>query len=63
MTLKDYARKINELAKKFPDAIIVYGKDDEGNSFHEVCFDPSPGHFEGRNFESNKAEINSVCIN
>ena len=36
MTLKEYAQKINELAEKHPDALVVYAIDDEGNAFHPV---------------------------
>ena len=36
MTLKEYAQRINELAEKHPDALVVYAIDDEGNAFHPV---------------------------
>lgn len=48
MKLKDYAKKINELMNQgYEDLDIVYGADDEGNSFQHVTFNPSVGYMKG----------------
>ncbi len=36
MTLKEYAKEINKLAEEYPNVLVVYSSDDEGNSFHRV---------------------------
>ena len=36
MTLKAYSAKIAAMAKKHPNALVVYSHDDEGNFFQEV---------------------------
>ena len=41
MKLVDYAESIKRLAKKHPDATVVFASDEEGNSFHELNFHPS----------------------
>lgn len=71
MKLKEYAAKLTELAKEYPNAKVVYTIDDEGNDFREVNFTPSPGNFGDGEFISDDGteefgqqfKINSVCIN
>jgi hypothetical protein len=71
MTLKEYSEKIAELAKKYPEIKVVYAKDEEGNEFRPVGFEPTPGYYEDRDFtpESNFSvleddlKVNSICIN
>ena len=45
MKLSEYAAAIAEVAKKYPDAKVVYSRDDEGNGYQEVYFTPTPGLF------------------
>lgn len=47
MILKEYAESINELAEKYPDALVVYSSDDEGNSFQKVISAGTLGFFDG----------------
>jgi len=77
MTIKEYARHINRLAKRHPNFEIVSSSDDEGNSFSRVIFAPSIGMFtEGDNsfYTTDEAEWllqakgkrlveNAICIN
>ena len=62
MKLKDYAKKLAALAAKHPNANVVYSKDDEGNQFNEVIYEPTAGTFEDDNFEKSD-KVNAVCIN
>ena len=46
MTLKEYIEKLNKLATDNPEALelpVIYSKDDEGNGFQELTWDPSIG--------------------
>lgn len=64
ITIAEYAKRINALAKKYPNAILVYSSDDEGNSYSELCTMPHVGYFsdEGE-FDSEADETNAICIN
>ena len=65
MKLKEYAKWVAKMAKKHPNALVVYSSDDEGNSFHEVNddfgfvdkFDRASGEWD----ESGKTT--AICIN
>lgn len=63
MKLVDYAESIKRLAKKHPNATVVYASDEEGNEFKETHFYPAAGNFDGTSFDSECEEVNSVCIN
>ena len=69
MKLKYFAKKINELAERYPDLAVVYSSDDEGNSFDEVYYDPSLGFFDrgdfvtGADLKEYLYKINACCIN
>lgn len=41
MKLKEYIEKLNKLYKEHGDLELVYSKDDEGNEFNYLNFDPS----------------------
>lgn len=42
MTLKDYAKMINDLVKAgHGDKIVIAAADDEGNSYSDVTYTPS----------------------
>jgi hypothetical protein len=62
MKLKEYAKNIAAIAKKYPNATVVSASDEEGNSFDEVQFTPTAGNFNGRDFDD-EGKINAVCIN
>lgn len=41
MKLKEYIEKLNKLYKEHGDLELIYSKDDEGNEFSYLNFDPS----------------------
>ena len=43
MKLKEYAKKINELAKENGNLEVAYAIDDEGNGFRYVNYSPCVG--------------------
>ncbi len=47
MTLKKYAEIINKLAEEYPDVLVVYASDDEGNNFQKVNHAGTIGFFKG----------------
>lgn len=64
MTIKEYAKVIARLAKKYPDAKVIYSVDDEGNAFNEVEYSPTPGRFARTGeFGSHVEPVNAICIN
>lgn len=68
MKLKDYAARIAELAKKYPNVEVVYSSDDEGNSFQKVSFFPDAGRFDAGKWKIEKdlderERVNAVCLN
>jgi hypothetical protein len=67
MKLKDYAKRIALLAKKYPNVDLVYASDNEGNSFHNVFYSPAIGEMDGEmfiNYEpDSKAKPTTCCIN
>ena len=64
ITIQEYAQRINALAKKYPNATLIYSADDEGNAYSELFTLPHVGNFsdEGE-FDTESDEINAVCIN
>lgn len=65
MTLKEYTTKLLALmasrpeTEKFP---VVTSKDDEGNGFTLIHYDPSVGNYSDGEF-SEEVEANAVCVN
>ena len=77
-TIKDLLNHLNKITKEDPSLLelpLVYSRDDEGNGFNHVYYDPSLGYFDEERdgdficedvFDEhglNKSEINSICIN
>lgn len=65
MTVKEYAEKLNKLLADRPEKaefVVVTAKDDEGNGFNLVHYDPSVGNYEDREFTAEK-KPNAVCLN
>lgn len=67
MKLKDFAANINKLMEDRPETRefeVVSARDDEGNGFNLVSYEPSVGNYDGdeREFTEEK-ELNAVCIN
>lgn len=77
MTLREFIDKLNRMHKHNPDVLnytVVFSRDDEGNGFDKVNFDPSLGYYHQstRDFDSEEnlkeeydgdVELNAVCIN
>jgi len=62
MKLKEYLEHLNLLVKENPEALehtVVYGVDPEGNSFGEVSWGPSVGHYGDRDF----TDAETVAVN
>lgn len=68
MNIKDFAANIQRLAKKYPDAIVVYSSDSEGNGFSEVDYGPTPGYFDpcSQQWDTEPVDgegIRAICVN
>lgn len=76
MKLKEYAELINKIANRYPNLEVIYSKDDEGNDFQEVVYEPSIGYFEDNEYSAfsnsvttdenvilNEESCNAICIN
>ena len=68
MNLREYLEKLNTLAKDNPSALeleVVTSKDDEGNEFTRVYYEPSLGWFEDYDFTPKEESdgVNAVCLN
>lgn len=65
MKLQEYVDNLIKLIKDRPETAefdVVTSRDDEGNGFTLVHYEPSVGHFEEGEFEEEK-ELNAVCVN
>lgn len=74
MKLKQYLASLNKLAALHPETLefeVVYSKDDEGNGFQTVSYEPVIGFFDSDyagDFYSGdqideEMEVNAVCVN
>lgn len=74
MTLQEYYNKLTYFINNHPQALdfkVVYAKDDEGNEYKPVYYEPSIGFFDGDYIGANSFEehgidpnhANCVCIN
>lgn len=72
MTLREYLKYLNDLAKNMPhllDVELIYASDEEGNSYHKVYKYPTIGEFNnttGENIFYPNAmshEVNAILIN
>ena len=69
MKFKFYLALLNKLAKDHPESLeydVVYGQDDEGNSFGEVVYAPTIGEATGmdhKEFSNTTETPNAVCLN
>jgi len=67
MKLKEFAENINKLLKERPESAefdVVSSRDDEGNGFNLVSYDPSIGTYDAVDKEfSSESKPNAVCIN
>lgn len=77
MKLKEYLENFQKLVETNPailDYEVVYGKDDEGNNFQKVNYEPSIGIFDEEDdmfisenqkgeWDREEEENNTICIN
>ena len=71
ITLQEHIETLQKLAKENPKLKalpIVYSRDDEGNGFQKVVYQPGVGHIDERGeFDSDCTrkgkKVNCVCIN
>lgn len=75
MKLKEYIKNLLAFADENPDALemdVIYAKDDEGNGYQGIYYEPSLGYFDedrdftpvdSEDFEEYEEEANAVCIN
>jgi len=74
MKFGDYVANLNKFLKDNPeskDFETITSKDDEGNGFNRVYYNPSTGHYDendgefdqGQDDEDQKQTHNAVCVN
>ena len=72
MKLSKLIENLQAIHKEYGDLNCVYAKDDEGNGFQPIHYEPSVGEYdkEERYFEPQDVdndeyvvEINAVCVN
>jgi hypothetical protein len=74
MTFAEYKRQLDELAEENPhpmDVVVITSKDDEGNGFSPVVYDPGFGRFGMGEYTGipkdasaeDKKKINAICVN
>ncbi len=75
MTLKEYINNLTKFAEENPETLdmqVVTSKDDEGNGYNLVYYEPSKGIFEDGDFTTfaqyeefgrDSSETNAVCVN
>lgn len=78
MKLKDFVENLHEMILESPELLemtVITSSDDEGNSFDEVHYIPTPGFFNRdereffhleedlEEFEIEKSNFNAICIN
>ena len=80
MKLKKYIENLQKLAQDNPSTLemeVVYSKDDEGNGYSGVYYEPSIGHYDSDEREFTAKDLidgepeeydedikmNSICIN
>ena len=67
MKIQTYIKKLQQIAKNNPDAIVIYSSDEEGNSFNEVLREPEVIYYNREEREINDVKYDgfviAVCIN
>jgi hypothetical protein len=75
MTLKEYFEGLQKFITENPDALefqVITSKDDEGNGYNPVYYEPSKGHYDGDDYISHSqfeewgrddSDLNCVCVN
>lgn len=66
MKLTEYIKGLEFALKQHGDLDVIYAKDEEGNGFYPVSFEPSVGRYEDGEFQQEEIEseeFNAVCVN
>ena len=64
MKLSEYIKNLKEIEAKHGDLKVIYAKDEEGNGFTSVHYDPTVGKFRAGEFYSGEDDtVNAVCVN
>lgn len=67
MKIQTYIKKLQQIAKNNPDAIVIYSSDEEGNSFNEVLREPEVIYYNREEREINDFKydgfVTAICIN
>ena len=67
MKFKDYVTNLNKLLEQRPETAdydVVTSKDDEGNGFNLVNYEPQVGNYDKEDREFKEEEVtNAVCVN
>ena len=71
MKLSKLIENLQAIQDEFGDLDCIYAKDDEGNGFNYISYNPSVGEYDGEErefYQQNEEEeieinINAVCVN
>lgn len=66
MKLEHFLENIRKIVDENPEALecdVVYSKDNEGNGFEYVHFEPALGNYDGAEFNQGDPDSNAICIN
>lgn len=66
MKFKEFVKNLNNTLKEHPETAefdVVTSIDDEGNGFNIVHFEPSIGHYEDNEFQTEGNDPNAICVN
>jgi len=68
MKISEMIKNLTKIKKEHGNLNLVYSIDDEGNEFKQICFTPTIGHYEDREFcpidnKEDHDKINSCCVN
>ena len=67
MKFKQYVENLNKLLEQRPESAdydVVTSKDDEGNGFNLVHYEPQVGNYDEEEREFKEEQItNAVCVN
>lgn len=68
MKFKEYMDHLSEIVLANPEVLamdVIYCKDDEGNGYQLVAYNPSLGKDEDMEFEitEGRKDYNAICIN
>jgi hypothetical protein len=67
MKFSEYVKNLNDLLKERPETAdydVVTSKDDEGNGYNLVRYEPQVGSYDDEDREFKEEQVtNAVCVN